>query len=50
MALENEFLPQLNSWPLFGVVVAITLGYCFVEYVIPHIKEWREARLLAKTK
>ena len=50
MAIENEFLPMLNSWPLLIVVVTLMLVYCFVEFVVPHIKEWREAREHEKQK
>jgi type II secretory pathway component PulF len=47
MAVENEFLPFLNSWPLFLGVVTVMLGLCFLQYVVPHIKEQQEA---AKTR
>lgn len=50
MALDNEFLPMLNSWPLLFLVIALVLGYSFVEYIMPHIKERREARQQAKEK
>lgn len=50
MAIENEFLPCLNSWPLLFGVMSVLLAFSACQYIMPRVHEMRAVRASAARK